>query len=342
MNNQTIRIIVSVICIALIALTIYYNPDVIRVRTYEELTADDPPIYTGIITIWQVSSWRVAQSSKTLMLLDAAKELEKKNKKLYIEVEIISYEDYIRKTSQGIYPDVLSFPAEMEVDYSMCVPITTSANLDTIHQKAYAASNYKSIPWLATSNVVLINSKYASSENCNTERLQTNIQIAESMNKLSNGEEYVYGSPVAMLPLALSEGTLEISAAAKTEYSSWLAFARQETKILYGCVWQIYAMDRLIEKDKGFSIEYMYPHVDSNVFYWTQNFCVFSEDADKNQMIFKYFNLVLADDWQTKFADSTASFPVTTVEMQYTDVRGEIDKSTQGNMANNTGAWYKR
>jgi len=333
LNNKTPRYIISILCIALIALSIYYNPDVIRVRTYEEITANEPPSFTGIIKIWQVSSWRVGQSSKTLVLLDVAQEFEKKHKMLYIEVEILSYEDYIRKTSQGIYPDVLSFPAEMKLDFDKCTDIIITSALDGIYQKSYEASHYKTIPWLATSSVVLVNSKYASKENCNTEKQQSNIQIAESMDKLSTSSDYVYGSPTAMIPLAISEVALETKPLPMSEYSSWLAFARKESRIIYGCVWQTYAMDRLISKEKGFSTEYVYPHVDSPVFFWTQNFCVLSNDIEKNRMIFEYFDLVLSDKWQTKIAESTVSFSVTDVDMSYTGVLSEIDKNANSKVA---------
>lgn len=331
--SKLTRYIVSIVCIALIGLSIYYNPDVIRIKTYEELTADEPPIYTGIITIWQISSWRVAQSSKTIMLLDAAEEFEKRNKQLYIEVEILSYDDYMRKTSQGIYPDVLSFPAEMQIDYNLCTPIAVASSLDTIHMLAYEASGNNALPWMATSNIIMINSKYADKEECSIKRLQSNSDIAQSIDILSDKEEYVCGSPIAMLPLAVSDAHLETIPIVKTEYSAWLSFARKETKILYGCIWQTYAMDRLIAKQKGFSTEYIYPHIASSIFYWTQNFCVFSDEENKNQMIFDYFDLLLSEDWQIKIADSTASFPVTNIEMNYTDVRGEIAKSSQNKFA---------
>ena len=331
MKNRTLQFIVSLICIVLIALSIYCNPDAIRIKTYEELTADDEPIFTGIIEIWQISTWRVGQSSKTLVLMDAAAEFEKKHKMLYIEIEIISYEDYIRKTSQGIYPDVLSFPAEMEIDFSLCQPISVSQTLCPIHQKAFEASNHKAVSWLAASNVVQINAKQADKKKCSTEKYQSASMIAESIDKLSTKESYVYGSPAALIPLAISEAQLEAAPLPMSEYSSWLAFARKETPIIYGCVWQTHAMDRLLSKDKGFQSEYIYPS--DNTFFWTQNFCIFSTDTDKNQITFEYFDLVLSDNWQIKIADQTASFSVKSIDYNYTGVRGQIIKNQKTQIA---------
>lgn len=333
MNKKTLNTIVSFLCVALIALSIYFNPGVIRSLSYEELTADAPPSFTGIINVWQISSWRVAQSSKTLVLLDVAKQFEKSNPSLYIEVVNISYEDYIRKTSQGIYPDVLSFPAEMKINYSMCTAIPINNNLEGVFSNAYLRSGTKAIPWLATSNVVLVNSKQATKKSIVIDRYQSHIQIASTIDTLLKGDEASYGSLYAMLPLCLSDAKCTTMPHAISPYKAWSAFATKESSILYGCIWQTYAMDRLIAREKGFTTEYIYPHVDSDIFYWTQNFCVLSNDLKKNNLIFDYISLVLSDNWQIKIADATASFPTTKVEMQYDGVRREIAKSSQRKMA---------
>ncbi len=88
---------ITIICIGIITLSIYLNPDIIRVKSYAEITQDEPPVYSGVINIWQISSWRVAQSSKTLCLLNVAKEFESKYPFVFIEVENITIEDYQRK-----------------------------------------------------------------------------------------------------------------------------------------------------------------------------------------------------------------------------------------------------
>lgn len=67
------------------------------------------PVWTGIVHIWNVSTWQVGKGNAASWLEKKSRSFEKRNSGIYISVENITAEEYKKRTENGEKPDILSF-----------------------------------------------------------------------------------------------------------------------------------------------------------------------------------------------------------------------------------------
>ena len=82
------------------------------------LSLYEPPpetvIYSGIVRLWHVSTWRTGGSSGASFLRRCAAEFESRNPHVIVEINVMSAEDVQQALSDGNMPDILSYPYDCE------------------------------------------------------------------------------------------------------------------------------------------------------------------------------------------------------------------------------------
>lgn len=323
--KRLVIIICYILCIGVIILLGIYNPYVIRAIDYKNMTKEEPPKWQGVINIWQLNSWRVAQSSKTLALSAIAKDFEKKHKGIFIEIENIEDDDYIKRIMSGEYPEIISYPAETRIELDKCIILPDIDILDNLHRNAYIKSSMKALPFLATSSVIMVNLKQAGKRDIHLDDKISSAQITQILDAMPiKKSKLYYGSIYALIPLAISDSSTDNLPFTQTPYRAYQSFVSKDTYFLYASIWELYAMERLHERDKGFSIDTTYPTDDIPQFIWTQCLSVYIQNADKNEIICRYIRMILDSKYQLKLADKTASLPVIIHDEKYNGIRGDI------------------
>lgn len=107
------------------------------------------PTYSAIISVWQVDMVEGGLSSRTSLLKRVGSRFENKNKTVKIAVEQVGYEGAIKKISNGILPDVISFSNGLDQIFPYAVPIQKNSSLGVSLGKALCQ------PW-AVGGYVLI------------------------------------------------------------------------------------------------------------------------------------------------------------------------------------------
>lgn len=159
---KTLKRIISVILIPLIALFIVYLPryasdDLHRNRFNEWLMHEEEP-FAGKITIWHVVGFKPYVGSLGNLLKSAAETIEKKHFGVYVNIEAISVEEAKNRINEGEYPDAFSFPAGF-CDETLLLPLDSVA-VDRFEKLTYCAkgmvnSSLYAIPYAASCRLFL-------------------------------------------------------------------------------------------------------------------------------------------------------------------------------------------
>lgn len=159
---KTLKRILSVILIPLIALFIIYLPryasdDLHRNRFNEWLMHEDEA-FSGSITIWHIVEFKPYVGSLGNLLKGAAGVIEKKHFGVYVNVEAISVEEAKRRMTDGRYPDAFSFPAGF-CDETMLLSLD-SGTVEQFEELTYCIkgmvnSNLYALPYAASCRLFL-------------------------------------------------------------------------------------------------------------------------------------------------------------------------------------------
>lgn len=159
---KTLKRIVSVILIPLIALFIVYLPryasdDLHRNRFNEWLMHEEEP-FAGSITIWHIVEFKPYVGSLGNLLKSAAGAIEKKHFGVYVNIEAISVEEAKNRITEGKYPDAFSFPAGF-CDETMLLSLN-SGTVDQFEKLTYCAkgmvnSSLYALPYAASCRLFL-------------------------------------------------------------------------------------------------------------------------------------------------------------------------------------------
>lgn len=223
--------------------------------------------WEGVLTVWQVSSWRTAKGTRDYLLQQAARKVEKNNRGLYFEVESISQETLLARLAAGSVPDVLSFPSGMEVPYrELCQPLTKARDLLPALETAVADEGACwALPWMASGSLVVVNTQLAqdkgvtpASDNWTQESLLAAAQAAYHIVGSKNPKTIygLSGAPANLMPLAQNQTALGewMSPSLASDRAAYDQFAEGKAVFLLATPWEAAAMGRAQERGKGFPV----------------------------------------------------------------------------------------
>ena len=84
-------------------------------------TPPETTVYSGIVQLWHVSTWRTGGSSGASFLRRCAAEFESRNPHVIVEIEVMSAEDVQQALLDGDMPDIISYP----YGYEWTLPLAT-------------------------------------------------------------------------------------------------------------------------------------------------------------------------------------------------------------------------
>ena len=319
---------ISVLTLAIVVSVLWMVPILVRSLSYKEAFPRKFPTWQGVINVWQISSWRVAKSSKSIVLSKTAKGYEKRNIGLFVEVENISEETYRMRLASGQVPDMLSYPAELGVNLDDYVTIPLDQKLLPIHQAAYEASGKKAVPWLHTMPLIIVNADLASRRGVDYVDQITWAYFEELSEELKYGKDTHSwrGSACNMLG-AIYGGKMIAPPASQTPWEAFSSFSQRDDAMIWGGIWEAAAMERLNERGKGFTSAVRMPPSDVPTLAWSQCLSVHGGDEGRAAMAVDFINIVLSDKVQESAAEATSCMAVTDAGSHYSDVRKELLKA---------------
>lgn len=250
--------------------------------------------WEGVLTVWQVSTWRTAKGARDYLLQQACRRVEKANRGLYFEVESISEETLLARLAAGQTPDILSFPSGMEVPFrDLCMGLTHEAALLPALEAAVADEGTAwALPWMASGSLVAVNTglaqDYGVLPDGDAWSAQSLLEAAQAAYRVvgTKNPKTIYGLSGAsqnLLPLVgqgvgqeagqgAGQGTGQgagqeagqetglgawMSPALATDRAAYDQFAEGKAVFLLATPWEAAAMGRSQSRGKGFPVTLM-------------------------------------------------------------------------------------
>jgi ABC-type glycerol-3-phosphate transport system substrate-binding protein len=317
MKKKIMVLLISVLMVLMV--TLCFNAQKIFPVYYKNVFPRKLPDWQGIITIWHITSCRTSIGSHTYILKDTAKKFEKNNTGIYINIESVSLEKYKKRIAEGIYPDILSYPAEIAVSLDKCIELDENPNNNKIYKDITTQINNKSTPVLMTVPIFMFNYEKCQRAEISPSRTIDSDTIVSYVEKL----EKKYDKSFVATKMALYGMDLDIEKS-YTQYQAFIKFASKENYMLIGTLWDNAAMGRMLERNKGFDFIASLPPKDRPLFLWTQWLCAFEDnDEDKNIIMREYIRQVTTKENQEKLVKKTGCMSVQDIDINYGDIRDE-------------------
>lgn len=317
MKKKIMVVLISVLLVLMV--TLCFNAQKIFPIYYKNVFPRKLPEWQGIISIWHITSWRTSIGSHTYILKDTAKKFEKKNTGIYINIESVSLETYKKRLDAGIYPDILSYPAEMSVPLDRCIELDENPNNRKIFKDIVTQIDNKSTPVLMTVPIFMFNYEKCQRLGISPSRTIDSDTITSSIEELKKKKD----EPFVATQTVLYGMDLKIDKS-YTQYRAFMRFASKENYMLVGTLWDNAAMGRMLERNKGFDFIASLPPIDKPLFLWTQWLCAFEDnDEDKNIIMKEYIRQVTTKENQEKLVKKTGCISVQDIAMNYGDIRDE-------------------
>jgi ABC-type glycerol-3-phosphate transport system substrate-binding protein len=280
--------------------------------------------WEGVLTVWQVSSWRTAKGARDYLLQQAARRVEKANRGLYFEVESISEETLLARLAAGKMPDILSFPSGMEVPFrDLCMGLTYEGALLPALEAAVADEGEAwALPWMASGSLVAVNTGLAQdygvlpdADNWTAQSLLEAAQAAYHVVGTKNPKT-IYGLSGAqqnLLPLAQQETGLGewMSPTQATDRAAYDQFAEGKAVFLLATPWEAAAMGRSQSRGKGFPVTLLPIPSDMPMELTAQWVCVRDSDNDRrDSMAALLVTALLSETTQKQVTTSTGCLSV--------------------------------
>lgn len=313
-NNFKSQKILVVFCsvitaLFIIAAAMFGAHKIIEIR-YDEMFALKLPDWQGVINIWHIDSFRTPNIGKAAALRKIAVSFEKKYNGIFVEIEEITSEEYQKRISEGKNADIISFPAELNMDLSACAQLIMQPGLMPIHEAAGNLCDNRAAPWLWTMPMGVVNEEFAIKKDIDIEENPSVEEFRQAIGALAgSGDRGIAANEYALTNFILTDIDVPVDGV-MTCWQAWQAFSQKESFIVFGGLWEIAAMSRLNERNKGFGIAIMQTPEEIPGFCWTQWICIASVDEKCMEYSRKLIELLLTPDSQKKAADMTGCLSV--------------------------------
>ncbi len=114
---------------------------------YEKLP--EPEQFCGILTLWHISGWRTGGSSSAAFLEKCVSKYEALNPHVFIELVCLSKEEAAAALSDGLKPDIMSYPYGFDVKLPLAQLPPAKTCMPLLPQTAY--------PYLCGGYCILVN-----------------------------------------------------------------------------------------------------------------------------------------------------------------------------------------
>ncbi len=161
MNKK--QVILSLIMTALISAFMIVSPRYIAMsRTpltqHRENTVSEG--YQGIITVWHIVGFKPYQGSLGTWMSNAAAQLEKYHRGVYLQVDSIDMEEYEARIARGEQPDVFSFPLGCMYAEQLCeLELELPELKGNTKEAGYREGRLYAVPYTASGYLLLHNQR---------------------------------------------------------------------------------------------------------------------------------------------------------------------------------------
>jgi len=216
--------------------------------------------WEGVITVWQVSTWRVASGTRDGTLQAALRQVEKACHGVFFRMESLDVATCLERMARGERPDVLSFPGGMGLPEGEWLAFEPPAPLN-----GYAAACHTSrcLPWMMTGQALLINAPLAQDVGFDPQSCPDGAALFNAMDALSQAESG-RRKPVLTAPLAAHSWARAAWIAEQVTFpmdDEWITdrmafdrFAEGKAVVCLATPWEEAAIGRLAEKGRGFAL----------------------------------------------------------------------------------------
>jgi len=161
MNKK--QVILSLIMTALISAFMIVSPRYIAMsRTpltqHRENAVSEG--YQGIITVWHIVGFKPYQGSLGTWMSNAAAQLEKHHRGVYLQVDSIDVEEYEARIARGEQPDVFSFPLGCMYAEQLCeLELELPELKGNTKEAGYCEGRLYAVPYTASGYLLLHNQR---------------------------------------------------------------------------------------------------------------------------------------------------------------------------------------
>ena len=290
------------------------------------------PVWEGVITVWQVSGWRVASGTRDGVLQAAISEVEEAYRGVYFRMESLDASVCLDRMARGEYPDIISFPGGMglpqQIDWlPLSPPVSLTAEAD-------AARTDTCLPWMAMGQAWLVNAQLATDVQLDMAQLTQSddflVQIEQMTQTWTERRQTRSLLPITantMAQAACQNQRLAIHTAQDdsviSDRTAFDLFAAGKALCILATPWEAAAMGRLSEQGKGFQTAAY--TLSENMPMWMDFQWVSVQDpkqAGKAEILTALTDMLFSESIQKRITEVCGCLPVCSVEVEaLTDIQ---------------------
>ena len=311
--------------LAILVTAVLFLPPMVLPGGVDVILKPKRATWQGVLKVWNVVSWRTGRGSMSSVLNAAAAATEKKQRGLFITVEGMDETAFLARLAGGDRPDILSFPGGMTVPLRGDMVSLSAQGLSGLPEALAACANEESwaLPWMWCGTMVLANQPMAATRGVTLpegewtwdEMNDAAGRLAHTMkNKRRTSVPGFLSSGRYALSWALAGGKVNQDVAPVPQVA-WENFAAGQAALLACTPWEVGAMDRLRERDKGFQTKLLPIPNDLPMGLLTQWVSlVETESPEKLQMMTAFLSELVGPNIQKKLLEQTGCLPVVSME----------------------------
>ncbi len=156
-RQRIVSLTLTAVLAALFAVAPLFYPQNLAPTEAADVLRRTPAPWQGVLTVWQVNTWRVGRGSRAALANLAVTRYEKAQIGVWAEVIGLTPEEFTKRWAAGERPDVVSFPDGWTglTGVELLDLTASSTGLQEPYATAFAAEP-RALPWMAGGTVVLI------------------------------------------------------------------------------------------------------------------------------------------------------------------------------------------